>query len=204
MVSFSCMVRLGGQNHFQWACHSWRMSFRQRQLLTRMHADSLLWQFCPGGSTRSAYWILSSLCIHSFPRGQVLSLWWMGAATGQLFSLDGTSLTSSELKRPPLSEEHRRCYESRVALAVILTRTQTRSHHLPPLWLFLLESTWGKGGCLLDFHLHGCMSASCQVDIMESTQALQVSAEGVTLVHVCTQRCEASVAAVLHSDNREN
>lgn len=110
--------------------------------------------FYPAGSTRSVHWMRSPLFIHSFPRGQVLSLWWMGAGTGQLFSLDETSLTSSELKRPPCQRS------SAIPLFCIPLPSFSHAHrHEPitehPRWLFSSESTWGKGSCSLEFHLHG-------------------------------------------------
>lgn len=96
----------------------------------------------PAGYSLSAHWMHSPLFIHSFPRGQVLSLWWIGAGPGQLFSLDGTSLTCSELKRPPCQSSfatsvlfrspHKGCRR-------LHTYADTSSHCLTSLGCFLLE-----------------------------------------------------------------
>lgn len=96
----------------------------------------------PAGYSLSAHWMHSPLFIHSFPCGQVLSLWWIGAGAGQLFSLDGTSLTCSELKRPPCQSSfatsvlfrspHKGCHR-------LHTYADTSPHYLTSLGCFLFE-----------------------------------------------------------------
>lgn len=110
----------------------------------------------PAGSTSSAYWMHSPLFIHSFPRGQVLSFWWMGVGTGQLFSLDRTSLTRSELKRPPCQKNSAIpvLFRSPCNRSQLLTLTQTPAHTLTSLGLFLLEITCRIGAVRLSFTIH--------------------------------------------------
>ncbi len=151
----------------------------------------------PAGSTSSAHWMRSPLFIHSFPRGQVLSLWWMGAGTGQLFSLDRTSLTRSELKRPPCqrSSAMLTLFRGPCTVANSLTHTHTQTPvpaspsptYLTSLGLFLLESTWGIGPVRFNF-ISIAKNPSCQVDITESAPAFQVTGEDITLVDVW--RCD--------------
>ncbi len=150
----------------------------------------------PAGSTSSAHWTRSPLFIHSFPRGQVLSLWWMGAGTGQLFSLDGTSLTRSELKRPPCQRSSAIpvLFRGSRTAANVLTRMQTPAAppHLTSPGLFLLESTRGIVAARFNF-ISTAQNASCQVEIMESAPAFQVSGVDVTMVDVW-RRCGDALA----------
>lgn len=109
----------------------------------------------PAGSTSSAHWMRSPLFIHSFPRGQVLSLWWMGDGTGQLFSLDGTSLTRSELKRPPCLRSSAALLKAHVSLPIVLARTQTPASPPGIPGPFLIRIRLRSWGCSLQFPLHG-------------------------------------------------
>lgn len=123
----------------------------------------------PAGYSLSAHWMHSPLFIHSFPRGQVLSLWWIGAGAGQLFSLDGTSLTCSELKRPPCQSSfatsvlfrspHKGCHR-------LHTYADTSPHYLTSLGCFLFEFSWGIWGA--HFNFISCIhTALCHVEIMD-------------------------------------
>lgn len=194
-----CMGRIvwwRGENHMQGefqSCHFANKGWIV-YILTVL-SDSVY----PAGSTSSAHWARSPLFIHSFPRGQVLSLWWMGAGTGQLFSLDGTSLTRSELKRPPCQRSSAipLLFRGPRTAANVLTRMQTPAPHRPcltSLGLFLLESTWGIGAVRFNF-ISTAQNASCQVEIMESAPAFQVSGVDVTMVDVW-RRCGNTLAAV--------
>lgn len=99
----------------------------------------------------------SPLFIHSFPRGQVLSLWWMGAGTSQLFSLDGTSLTRSELKRPPCQRSPGIpvLFRGPHSAAIVLTRTQTPAPPPDIPGAFYIRIYLRNWGCWLQFRLHG-------------------------------------------------
>lgn len=110
----------------------------------------------PAGSTSSAHWTRSPLFIHSFPRGQVLSLWWMGAGTGQLFSLDGTSLTRSELKRPPCQRSSAIpvLFRGPHTAAIVLTRTRTPGPPPDIPGAFLIRIYLRNWVCSLQFNLH--------------------------------------------------
>lgn len=148
----------------------------------------------PAGSTSSAYSMHSPLFIHSFPRGQVLSLWWMGVGTGQLFSLDRTSLTHSDCKRPPCqrSSANPVLFRSPCNCTRLVTLIQTPGHHLTSLGLFILESTWGIWAVLFNF-ISAALNASCQLDGMRSAPAFQVSCEEVTMLDVwgwCSEALE--------------
>lgn len=72
----------------------------------------------------------------------------MRAGTGQLFSLDGTSLTCSDLKRPP-------CQKNSSIAKFFVSYQQTLIGYL---------TNWG---CFFYF-ISVTQSASCQVEIMES------------------------------------
>ena len=124
----------------------------------------IYWQSSLTASTQQAPLHLHTECvsplfIHSFPRGQVLSLWWMGAGTGQLFSLDGTSLTHSELKRPPCQRSSAMpglCRGPRATANLSHASADTTAAHLTPPGAFLVRiylRNWG--GCSFWFHPHG-------------------------------------------------
>lgn len=149
----------------------------------------------PAGSTSSAYWMRSPLFIHSFPRGQVLSFWWMGLGTGQLFSLDRTSLTCSELKRPPCQRSSAIpvLFRSPRSRSHLLTLTQTPAHNLTSLGqeLGLFVS--------VSLYIFTALNASCLLDVMESAPAFKVGGEDVTMLDVwgwCSEAFE-HVAVVL-------
>lgn len=117
------------------------------------------WQSSLTASTQQAplhQWMCSPLFIHSFPRGQVLSLWWMGAGTGQLFHLTGQvshALNLSILLVRRVSAILKLFRSPHVA-PFVFTHTQTQASQPDIPGDSLIKIYLTNWGCSLQFHLH--------------------------------------------------